>query len=77
MSYCFDVVSRVYREKILPHVPDQEVAALFADVLDEMHSANHKLPSADGLFKGDGLNKDPRVTRAAQVLEEAAEKGST
>jgi hypothetical protein len=70
MSYCFDTLSRIYREKIEPHVPDQNLAMLFGSVLEEIHSANHRVPSADGTFKGDGLNHDPALHRATRELDE-------
>lgn len=70
MSYCFDTISRVYRDRILPHVPDRELAEMFQGVLDEIHSANHNVPSANGVFKGDGLNKDPNLTAAVREMEE-------
>ena len=73
MSYVYDVMARVWRT----HVRDLVVAKHgemfafhFEALMEEMHSANHDVPSKDGVFKGDGINKDPRVHRAARELEE-------
>lgn len=64
MSYCYDVMRRVYDDKIAPHVADEKVALLFGFLIDEMHSANHDLK--------DGINKNGRVTGAAKALDDAA-----
>lgn len=69
MSYAFDTMARVFSERIRPHVPDPVLAELFGELIEAMHSANHRVPSADGVFNGDGVNKDPAVTRAARDLD--------
>ncbi|HVK80414.1 MAG TPA: hypothetical protein VM915_07355 [Verrucomicrobiae bacterium] len=69
MSYAFDVMARVFRDSIKPRLEDDELAFLFESLIEEMHSANHGTPSADGVFKGDGINKDRRVTAAARELD--------
>jgi len=43
-------------------------------LIDAMHEANHRTPSADGIFKGDGINKDARVSQAARELDEYVKK---
>jgi hypothetical protein len=70
MSYVYDVMERVFINQIAPRLDDPELVALFEHLIAAMHSANHKVPSADGIFKGDGINKDPGVSRAAHALEE-------
>lgn len=73
MSYVYDLQGRVWTEKIRPMVVAQHgemFAFYFEALMDEMHSANHAVPSKDGVFKGDGINKDPGVCRAARELEE-------
>jgi len=62
--HCFSLLALVGKEAI---------AQDFENLIDEMHSVNHDLPSRDGVFKGDGMNKDPRVTRAARMLDETAD----
>lgn len=68
MSYVFDKTSSVYREHILPHVPDKELGMLFEMVLEEIHLANHRVPSSDGVFKGDGLNHDRSLRSTVQQM---------
>jgi hypothetical protein len=76
MSYAYDVMMRVWMDHLRPHVVASEdakyheLADRFEELIESMHSANHKVPSADGVFKGDGLNKDPAVSRAARELDE-------
>jgi len=73
MSYVYDLQRRVWTEKIRPLVVAQHgemFAFHFEALMEEMHSANHNVPSKDGVFKGDGINKDPGVCRAARELEE-------
>lgn len=70
MSYCFDTISRIYRDKIEPHIPDKDLAYRFGMVLEAIHEANHRVPSANGVFKGDGLNKDPDLHAAVQRLDQ-------
>lgn len=75
MSYCYDVMASVFRKHIEPLLKEQdrgELADHFLWLIEEMHSANHAVPSADGAFKGDGINKAPGVTQAARELEEVA-----
>lgn len=74
MSYTFDTISRVWYERIRPHVPDLELAMHFDECLEAIHSANHRVPSADGVFKGDGLNHDGELNRAVRELEEYVKK---
>lgn len=69
MSRVFDIAEGVYRKHIRKHVPDGMLAELFAQVLAAMHSANHRVPSADGIFEGDGLNHDTQLIRATERLE--------
>lgn len=73
MSHVYDVQRRVWTEHIRPLVVARHgemFAFHFEALMEEMHSANHDVPSKDGIFKGDGINKDPRVCRAARELEE-------
>jgi len=73
MSYVYDIQRRVWTEKIRPLVVTQHgemFAFRFEALMEEMHSANHDVPSKDGVFKGDGINKDPRVCKVARELEE-------
>ena len=77
MSYAYDTMRRVWNEFARPLVVEKHgemLAMHFESLIEEMHSANHDLPSKDGVFKGDGINKDPRVSRAARELEEIAEE---
>jgi hypothetical protein len=64
MSYCYDVMRRVFDAQIAPHVPDEKVTLLFGFLIDEMHSANHTL--------NDGINKNGRVSGAAKALDDAS-----
>jgi hypothetical protein len=73
MSYVYDVQRRVWTEHIRPLVVARHgeiFTFVFESLMEEMHSANHNVPSKDGVFKGDGINKDPGVHRAARELEE-------
>lgn len=73
MSYVYDVQRRIWAEHIRPLViarHGEMFAFHFEMLMEEMHSANHAVPSKDGVFKGDGINKDPRVCLAARELEE-------
>ena len=72
MSFAYDTQVSVWRKHIFPLVDakDPELAMLFEMLMGDMHDANHKVPSANGVFKGDGINKDPQVTRSARKLEE-------
>jgi hypothetical protein len=73
VSYAYDVMRRVWNEYARPLVVEKHgemLAFEFEGLIEEMHSANHDLPSKDGVFSGDGINKDPRVSRAARELEE-------
>lgn len=77
MSYCYDVMSKIFREHIyhlLVKEGKEHLALRFDMLIQDMHNANHNVPSADGVFSGDGINKDPRVERAAHELEECAKK---
>ena len=73
MSYVYDLQRRVWSEHIRPLVAARHgemFAFVFEALMEEMHSANHNVPSRDGVFRGDGINKDPGVCRAARELEE-------
>lgn len=77
MSYCYDVMSRVFRTHVYPLLErdgKEKLAMRFEMLIEDMHSANHNVPSKDGIFKGDGINKDAGVTRAARELEDAAKE---
>lgn len=73
MSYAYDVMASAFRHHIAPRI-DQELAHHFSDLIEEMHSANHGVPSADGIFKSDGINKHAGVSRAARELDECVKK---
>lgn len=73
MSYCFDQMARWFRDRFEPKSGDVQEKYLFSMIIEEMHGANHMLPSGDGRFSGDGLNKSQRVTRAVRDLEEYLE----
>lgn len=70
MSYAYDLMSSVFENRIRPKLDDDNLASLFSELIDAMHEANHKVPSADGVFKGDGINKDSGVSRAARELDD-------
>ena len=75
MSYCYDVMSRVFNghvRRLLEENGKEKLAYRFERLIEDMHNANHEVPSANGVFKGDGINKDARVTKAAQNLDMAA-----
>jgi hypothetical protein len=61
MSYCYDTMRRVWDERIVPTLDDEELAFRFGALIDAMHSANHRLD--------DGINKDREVDVAARKLE--------
>lgn len=66
MSYCYDVLSKAWnqlRERLPEDVRENEVTMRFEFLLEEMHEANHRL--------GDAINKDGRVSRTANKLDEA------
>lgn len=77
MSYAYDVMSRVWAQHIRPNVRDKTLALCFEMLIEEMHNANHRVPSANNVFKGDGINKDPEVTRAARALDDYAREKET
>lgn len=64
MSYCFDTISRIYRDKIekLVEKEDPQLAMMFSMLLDEIHSANHRVK--------DALNKDSQLCSAVRELDE-------
>ena len=66
MSYCYDVMSKAWAE-LEQHLPADvrhgELATRFNFLINDMHEANHRL--------GDGINKDPRVTKSARNLDKA------
>lgn len=73
MSHAFDTLTRALNEHVVPLLNKDkkpELALLIGMLVDEMHSANHRVPSADGVFSGDGVNKDRDVGRAARELDE-------
>lgn len=70
MSFAFDTLMSVWTKRVRPGITDDTLAYRFEALFEEMHSANHNVPDAKGIFKGDGVNKDSRVTRAARELEE-------
>ena len=70
MSYAFDVMASVWASDVRPRLDDERLAMHFEMLIEAMHSANHRVPSANGVFKGDGVNKDPEVTAAARELDE-------
>lgn len=77
MSYCYDVMGGIYMRHIHPLLVKEGKETLslrFEMLIQEMHSANHRVPSPDGVFKGDGINKDHGVSRAARELDEAAKE---
>lgn len=69
MSYCYDVMSKVWaqlQEQLPTEVRDGELAMRFGFLLEEMHEANHRLK--------DAINHDSRVSKAARQLDEAVTK---
>lgn len=66
MSYCYDVMSRVWAEiqATLPaDVRDSERVMRFGFLIEDMHEANHKLK--------DAINHDSRVTQSANKLDQS------
>jgi hypothetical protein len=61
MSYCYDVMSRVWVTAIRPYVPNDALAFRFEVLIEAMHSANHRL--------GDGINHDAEVSKVARALD--------
>jgi hypothetical protein len=61
MSYVYDTMRRVWDERIVPKLNDEELAFRFGALIDAMHSANHRLD--------DGINKDREVDAATRKLE--------
>ena len=77
MSYVFDTMRSVFSRHVAPMLRKagkEDLAMDFEALIEEMHSANHKVPSPDGVFNGDGINKHGPVERAARELEECAKK---
>lgn len=73
MSYCYDVMRSVFEGHIAPLLRKEgkeELSMRFSMLIEDMHSANHNVPSPDGVFKGDGINKDHAVSRSARELDE-------
>jgi hypothetical protein len=62
MSYVYDTMRRVWDERIVPQLNDDELAFRFGALIDAMHSANHRLD--------DGINKDREVDVATRKLEQ-------
>ena len=46
MSYVFDATMKVWRDHVRPFVKNEILAEQFEEVLDAIHSANHRVPSA-------------------------------
>jgi hypothetical protein len=62
VSYAFDLLERVWADRIRPHLPADEVWVLrYELLLKELHEANHRLD--------DQINKDPSVTKKAGALD--------
>lgn len=64
MSYCYDIMSRVWAEiesKLPDEVRASERVARFGFLIEEMHEANHRLK--------DAINHDNRVSKAASQLD--------
>lgn len=61
MSYVYDTMRRVWDERIVPKLDDEELIFRFGALIDAMHSANHRLD--------DGVNKDREADVAARKLE--------
>ena len=61
MSYVYDTMRRVWDERIVPRLDDEELVFRFGALIDAMHSANHRLD--------DGVNKDREADVAARKLE--------
>lgn len=61
MSYVYDTMRRVWDERIVPKLDDEELVFRFGALIDAMHSANHRLD--------DGVNKDREADVAARKLE--------
>ena len=76
MSYAFDTQAQVWRDHIRPLIKDDHLAMRFEMLMQEMHDANHKVPSANGIFSGDGINKDGQVTKLARQLDEYVRENS-
>ena len=68
MSHSFDVQNRAWnllREKLPEDVRFSEVAIRFEFLMESIHEANHRI--------SDAINKDARVTRSAQRLDDAVD----
>lgn len=63
MSFCYDVLERVFAHHIKPQLKDSEISMRFEMLLSEMHEANHRLR--------DAINKDEGVNRVARKLDQA------
>ena len=61
MSYVYDTMRRVWDERIVPRLDDEELVFRFGALIDAMHSANHRLD--------DGVNKDREADVAARKLD--------
>lgn len=66
MSYAFDTLSIAWA-KLRAELPKEtkfgDVAVYFEFLIEEIHEANHRMK--------DAINKDDRVTRSAQRLDNA------
>ncbi len=70
MSSAFDTLMHVWSKRVRPLLTDHSLAYAFENLFQEMHSANHDVSNPKSALKGDGVNKDPRVSKAARELEE-------
>ena len=76
MSYSFDIMLRTWKEELKPslvqhslaHSPQRLLINSFQRLIKAMHEANHKVPSWDGSFQNDGVDKDIGVANAAHAL---------
>ncbi len=61
MSYSFDVIEGIFRDRFAPKSGDEYEKHLFEMALSDMHSANHEL--------NDGINHNSRVRKSADRLD--------
>lgn len=69
MSYCYDVMSKAWRqlsEQLPADVRDSELAMRFEFLLEEMHEANHR--------QKDAINHDASVTNHARKLDDVLQR---
>lgn len=68
MSSSFDILLSTFDTHYAPLVADERLNMHMRLLIGAMHNANHRLPSADKIFEGDGVNHDPDVQRAENRL---------